>query len=928
MVPALFAAHTDSIEGEVRFGQFCLNCRTSELSYRGAIQVLLQDECTVMRLAIAAAGSPVPEATLLLASGMLDAVDGADQLWSCVTRLNQSLESCSSGYGYIAHFPHVGFALVVPRNVARGTFGLPQQSKAVIGRDDIAERIRSKLGQHRFVTIVGAGGIGKTTVAAMVATRLAAEFPDGVCFIDASPLAEPRLLPNALAQALGVAVAAGGVLACLSAFLRYKKVLVILDSCEHLIGAAADLAEHLLGAASQLVLLATSREPLMASGEWLLRLGAIGLPPLSGNLCGAQALEYPAVQLFVERARQHITNYVLDDDSAGKVSALCHRLDGIPLAIELAAARLPLLGLGALLEQVEYRLLAGDSSIRSAKGRHETLGAMLDWSYDLLPQNQQRALIRLSVFRGEFTLAAAVSVLTGDDEASRHDSAECVIELLMKSLLSAREDGAAYRYRLLDTTRGYAAAKLDALGERRQQQTRHARYLCTLMHAAEEDWLVLPREQWLNTYRMWIDDIRVALDWTLAPGEDAELGAALVLATFPLGHQASLTAEFSDRVAHALTVVEPSGLTATLLQIQQYSLTCNMKSFLDPRNCSLVAAVHAVEHADANSALVKYRTSLRASVWAASFIPGDFPAALQQVESMREQAEAEGDWLADITARRMQAQSLHFLGRHAEAQVQAEFVLANAWRRIPLVGSPAQLDVRVSMRIVLARVAFMSGNLAQAAQLSSDALEYAAGDTAAAQAQALALCAIPIAFWTGDHLAAQQLVRRLNEHAQSYSLPMWAGWAHIYRQVIASLEGDEVALAELLSSSGNSLDHTQRDHLVTFGMQLLAPDSVERVESGTVGWCTAELLRAQAERHVARGEHAAGSPLLFRALETARAQGALSWELRAATSLASLWQGQNRGAAGRALLEPLMARFSDSTDFADLRRAHQVLSKC
>lgn len=911
-----------------RFGHFRLNSQSGELSYRGKKQQLPKEQCIVMHLVLAAGGSAVREDALLVALGRLDAADGLDHLWACVTLLNNAIYACSAGYGYVAHFPLEGFALVIARARAREVLGLPPSSKNVIGREDVAERVQAKLIEHRFVTIVGPGGIGKTTVAGMVTLGLGSTFPDGVCFIDAAPLAEPRLLPNALAQALGVSVVAGAVQKCLAAFVKDKEILVVLDSCEHLIGEAAALAEQLLQAAPNLKVLATSREPLMASGEWLLHLGEIGLPPLSGGLIAAKALEYPAVQLFVERVREHNPDFVLDDGSAAHVCSLCHRLDGIPLAIELAAARLELLGLEGLIDQVSYRLLVQQGTVRSAQARHETLSSMLDWSYDLLPWKEQQALIRLSVFRGEFTLLAAVSVLADDEAGADDDSAECVFELLMKSLLSFRDDAGVGRYRLFDTTRAYAAAKLDAVGERGQQQYRHARCLCELMRSAHADWLEMPREQWLSTYRGWIDDIRVAVDWAFAPGGDPELGATLILAAFPLAHQVSLTAEFADRVAHAISIVEPGSMTSTLLQIQKYALTCNVNSALDPENSGLNAAVLAAEHAEVSSPLYQYRTFLRASQWAASFLPGDFPAALQQVESMRQQAAAAGDCLADIVGRRMHAQSLHFLGRDKEAQVQAEFVLANARRRIPLVGSPAQLDTRVSMRIVLARIAYIRGNITLASQLCHEALRYAADDTAAAQAQVLSLCAIPIAIWSGDEIAARQLVHRLGEHAQTYSLHMWSGWADLYRDVVASIAGDEHATARILNVGVSALHNTQRDHLATFSPHLLAPDSLARAEGGMVGWCAAEVFRANAAIHLKRGERASASALLFRALQTARTQAALYWELRAASSLANLWHQDGRGTEGRALLEPLLGRFPSGSDTSDLRRAQALLAAC
>lgn len=949
-------------EPELRAGPFDFDGAGARF---GGVLLALAPDCLALLRATAAATAagpaaavaPVPTGQLLAAIGQRgvwrvqpSAVDsdaeGTRALWSCVSRLNAVLAACSVDAGYVAHFHREGFALLLPRAEAgqppglQGLQGLPVRLSTIIACDDIGARIRARLLQHRLVSIVGAGGMGKTTIACRVAAGLAGQFADGICFVDLAPLADPRLLANVLAQALGIAAAPGAALASLAAFLREKQLLIVMDSCEHLVAAAADLAEQLLRAAPRLSLLVTSREPLLATGEWLYRLGAMRLPPKTGTLNAARALAFPAVQLLVERARERQPGFVLDDAGAALAGALCHRLDGIPLAIELAAARLEHLGLAHLSEQLGQYLLNAVSGRRSAAARHRTLGAMIDWSFDLLPPREQQALLKLSVFRGEFTLAAADSLLSEAtlDGAAIGDGADCVLELLSKSLVSQRAEGSLHRYRLFDTTRAYAAAKLDAVS-RRGLLERHARFLCALLAQAEDDWLVMGRLDWLSTYKIWIDDIRVALGWTFgraddqadAPAQpDLALGNALVIASFPLGHQASLTAEFGEYVGHAMSLAPRSSDTATLLYSQLYALICNVNAAIDPEHSGLAAAARTADMAAEGNPLARYRTSLATSMWAADFIPGNFPAAGVRADITRLHADNRGDRMGALVARRMQAQSLHFLGRQAEARSHAEHVLANAWRRIPLVCSPSQVDVRVSMRAIIARIAWIGGRPAEALEVASEALRHAGADTAVALAQALAISSIPLALWSGDIARARQLVQRLSSHAGAYSLHMWMAWAAFYVDVMrATAESPDAgaSAARLCVPAARQLELMPRDHMVTFSTALLATDCIERVAHGTVGWCAAEMQRALGERHLREGRIVEATSRFEQALATARSQGALAWELRAATSLAGLWARQARGGPARALLEPLLGLFTDGAPSADLQRARLLLDQ-
>src|SRR5262249_34527562 len=384
-----------------------------------------------------------------------------------VAALRRALGDGQAGRRYVANIPGRGYRFVAPISLsaeqqseapppsrAMLTHDLPAPPTAMLGRDDIVDKLISELPQRRFITLVGPGGIGKTTVALAVADRSTALYPDGVRFVDLAPLTDPLLVPSALALVLGLAIRSDNPIPGLVDSLRDREMLIVLDSCDHVIDAAALLAEEVLRAAPGVHLLATSREAMRAEGERVQRLGPLGVPAATADLTAAEALAYPAVQLFVERASESLDTFELTDANAAVVADVCRRLDGIALAIELAAGRVNAFGvpgLAALLND-RFRLLAGGR--RTALPRHQTLSATLDWSYEHLPETERVVLRRLAVCAGGFTLAAAQAIAAGTDiDAGTID--ELVANLVAKSLVTADIGDGGVHHRLLETTPAY-----------------------------------------------------------------------------------------------------------------------------------------------------------------------------------------------------------------------------------------------------------------------------------------------------------------------------------------------------------------------------------------------------------------------------------------------------------------------------------------
>src|SRR5438067_1721427 len=441
-------------------------------------------------------------------------------------------------------------AVQVPA-ATRPPTNLAEPVSELIGREVEFEEILGLAAAHRLVTLTGAGGIGKTRLGLEVARHLLPKFADGVWVIELAPLSDPDFVPVTVATALGLDLTDNVVSPeRVANALASKQLLLVLDNCEHLVGAAASMAEALLRANPAARVIATSREPLRAEGECLYRVPPLAVPA-EGGRDAEDPLRYGAVRLFVARARAAAPHFSADGQVAAVIAAICRHLDGIPLAIELAAARTNTLGVEELASRLDdcFDLLTGGR--RTALPRHQTLRATLDWSYQLLPELERVVLRRLAIFAGGFTLQAASTVAAIGEIASA-DIVDCAANLVAKSLLAADLGGATGWYRLLETTRAYALEKLTQSGEFEQVARRHAECCRDIFERAEVELQTRPASEWLAAFGRRIDNLRAALDWAFSPTGDAAIGVALTIAAVPLWVQLSLVQECRARVERAL----------------------------------------------------------------------------------------------------------------------------------------------------------------------------------------------------------------------------------------------------------------------------------------------------------------------------------------------------------------------------------------
>ena len=423
-----------------------------------------------------------------------------------------------------------GASVTVGPWVSASSAILPLAPTSFVGRETELDEIAALLRERRMVTVTGAGGVGKTQTALHAASALADADDVPVCFVGLAPIANPALVVAAIASTLGVQeMPDRPLLDTLLAYLKNKPLLLILDNCEHVITQAAIVADALLSACPRVRILATSRESLRAVGEYNYRLPTLSFPSpeVAGEIRATDASAYGAIVLFTDRAGAADQRFGLTDENAPVVAEICRRSDGIPLAIELAAARVNQFSLKVIAEKLDdrFRILTGGS--RTALPRQQTIRATIDWSYDLLSAPERQVFERLSVFAGGCTLDAATTVC-GGDEASRDDVFELLSSLIEKSLLLADLERHEPRYRLLESFRQYARERLVIRGEDRIIANRHA---LAYMEAAERLGPMrdsVPHEVWIAQPREELDNWRAAVQWSLIDGADVPLGQRLV----------------------------------------------------------------------------------------------------------------------------------------------------------------------------------------------------------------------------------------------------------------------------------------------------------------------------------------------------------------------------------------------------------------
>jgi predicted ATPase/DNA-binding winged helix-turn-helix (wHTH) protein len=820
---------------------------------------------------------------------------------------------------------------------------VPVGGSALIGRNVSKQHLLDVLSAYRVVTLIGPGGIGKSVLALEVARSLFSTFGGDCWFVELASLADSAFVPSTVASVSGLEMGGSEIsVESVARAIDGERLLLILDNCEHLVDAAADFAEALVRMCPNVSVLATSREVLRIEGEYVYRVPPLDVPPQHPE--EADINEYSAVQLFVARLIALDSGFSARTEGLPLIASICQRLDGIPLAIEFAAARAATLGIQQIADLLNDRFSLLTAGRRTALPRHQTLRATLDWSYELLPDWERMLLRRLAIFAGGFTVEAATAVIT-DADATTSIVAEGIASLVAKSLVALEVSVPSGRWHLLETIRAYALEKLVESGEAKRVARRHAEFFRDLLVRVPSPTQPQSVDE-APDYTQEIDNIRAALDWAFSSDGDHSIGVALTVASLPLWFQLSLLAECRRRVNAALANLPTSLHTSSRAAMQLHAaLGFALLSTAGPKQETDAAFTNALAIAE-QLGDIDYQLRVLWGMWTQRFNNGENRVARSIAERFLSLADHASERSDRLVGERLMGTALHYLGEQASARSYLENVLKNyaaTWTQKHI--SRFHFDQRVLARAVLARVLWVQGFPEQATSVARANLDEAiAGGHRLSICYALAEAACPVVLMSGELALAEQSIATLIDLATSRALTFWGSWGRCLEGALLIRRG--------APKNGSRILRAAIDALSEMGWALRVPDFLGILAEGLADsgqmaeaaatiemalakserdgelWCFAELLRIKAELMLRdNGGLAAdlAERAFLQALALARQQGALYWELRAASSLASLMATQGRNEESRQVLTPVYDRFTEGFETADLRRARTML---
>lgn len=877
-----------------------------------------------------------------------------------VSKLRQALGDGIGGARYITTLSGQGYCFVGTitrpslsehRSVDRRDAGairiapsnLPLRSSAIIGRSEDVARLHQQIASHRFVTIVGPGGIGKTTVAVELGHQLGGSFSNGVLFVDFGLLSEPHLVPIAVASMLGLSVQSDDPTPGLLAYLRSRHILLIFDTCEHLIDAVATLATRIFEAAPQVCVLATSREPLQIEGERIHRLTSLASPPDNVTTTVDIVRAYPATQLFVERAAASGAGLEFSDDDAAVIADICRRLGGVALAIELAARRVEAFGLRQIGLQLDQSLPLSWKGARSAPPRQRTLQDTLEWSYRLLADQERKVLRGLAIFVGDFTMEAALAVVTSDslNEACVF---EAVDSLVAKSMIAPRPTGGMMRYRLLDTTRAYAL-DISNPGERAALARSHADYYrLWLEQAPAAKGIILRRGLECAGHFAALNNVRAALDWSFGQEGDVAIGVDLVAAMAPVFLAMSLLSECHRWSERALAAMDSAAHGGPKEMHFQAALGVSVMFTRGGKETARVALTRSFELAEAGGDGFEALQVL-GPLQMFYLRSGDFIAASHYAARCEEIADRLEDPVAMMIARCVLGMSLHFRGQYGAARAKLEAAVRDAPSAQRTTTVYIGFECRLLASAVLARTLWLQGYPALAMERARWTVKEAAEDDHSVTLCIALIWAISVALWVGDADTATEYADWLVSVAEAHSLAPYLAVGHTYCAILdrpigaANEDGVERlkrGLGELAASSYAMLNTPFSLALVEAfrdagrldeGLELLEA-ILGQVQANGDAYFMPELLRVKSGLHLAASPSrlSDAEKCLVAALDVSRQQGAHSWALRAGIDLAHMLAGRGQQDAARSLLEPLCQQVIDGEDTLDVRAAREMLA--
>jgi predicted ATPase/DNA-binding winged helix-turn-helix (wHTH) protein len=957
-----------SDSGIASFGPFTLSPSARSLEREGVSVVLGGRALDILIVLVERAGQVVSHKELIARVWRGLVVDPGN-LRVHMTGLRKALGEGRGTPRYIANVPGQGYCFVAQvrretptaqntqtpdyqRDATGRRLVLPPALARMVGRDEAVRAIVSDLIADRFVSIIGPGGMGKTTVAVRVAHAMVEEFGGAVCFVDISSVAEPGLVAATIASTLGLTVQNQDVVSALLQCLQTLRVLLILDNCEHVIDATATLAERIFQHAPGVHILATSREALRAEGEHAYWLPPLPSPPPTIDIRAADALAFPAVKLFMDRVAASGSRFELRDADAAMVADICGRLDGIALAIEIVAARVGAYGIEATARLLDKRLGLHWPGRRTAPSRHRTLQALLDWSYASLEDSERRMLRRLSILVGTFTMEAAQAIAC-ERALDKSRAIDTVDSLVAKSLVSAVNSATGVtRYRLLETTRAYALERLDESGETQTVAHGHAKYFASLLHG--EGRTISPVEgdceSTLSSHLL--GNVREALEWCFGGNEanpaepgtrssscDPTLGIGLAAGAMPILMGLSLLNECQKWSAMALTMLADTERGTLQEMVLQEARAISSTWALGDNDGARAAITRALEIA---RSLGERSRRLRLLVAMHVFLIriGDIGTSLAVAEEFDSTAREDMDTSYSVMSDWLLGSSHHFKGNQAEAlrHFQRSFE-----RATPLNLKVFGLDYRVRALVTFDRALWLSGSPDRALEVAQEAIHEAETLGSALNVCFSLLYTAPVFLWCGDHSAAKDVLDKLMAHPNWYALPSVHATAHALKGELLVRTGKVQCGIQLLCSAlvtmrgeRQTLFLARASCVYAEGLNIIGQhqeaftvisDAIVEAVDGSETTHLPELLRIQADILLALPEkdESKAESCLMQALTVAREQSALAWELRISMTLARVRARQGRVDEARHLLSSAYRRFTEGFETADLQAARRAL---
>ena len=845
-----------------------------------------------------------------------------------------------TGQGYCFVAPVAREAAVVratrvpeyPCEAARQRLVLPAVLKRMVGRDEAVRIIAADLIADRFVTLIGPGGMGKTSVAVAISHAMLEEFAGAVCFVDIGAITDPKLVATTVAATLGLTIQTDDVVPALILCLRTLRILLVLDNCEHLIDASATFAERLFQEAPGVHILATSREAMRVEGEHAYWLPPLESPPSGGGVSAIAALQFSAVKLFLERAAASGCRFELSDADAPIVAGICERLDGVPLAIEFAAARVAAHGIAGTADLLKSRLGLHWPGRRTALPRHQTLHALLDWSYAVLTASERQVLGQLSIFVGPFTLEAAHAIAS-EGESNESHVVDVVDSLVAKSLVSAVTANETPRYRLLETTRVYAMEKLEESGEKRVIALRHARYFASVL--GRIDIRVSLGARVLGEH---LGSARAALEWAFGSG-DASLAIDLTLGSVPIFVELSLLNECHKWSSAALLLFDDTMRGSRQEMMLQEAVAVSSTWARGDGDDVRAAITRALEIANTRGDTAT-RLRLLAGLHMFLLRISDARASLTVAEELENAARGTKDASYNVIADWLLGCSHHFMGNQTLARQYLQKGLA--WPghlNAQLFG----LDYRLRALVVFQRVMWLAGFPNRALEVGREAIHEAEASNKPVNICFACLYTAPVFLWCGELRAAHDVLEKLMTHPNWHALPSLHATAFALQGELFIQQGEASHGLSLLSfavsmmrADRQTIQLARANCALAEGLAIAGQlnealavinSAVAETERGCEISQLPELLRVQADVLVSMPstDEVLAEAAVMRALTEGSRQGSLAWELRAAMTIARLRSKQGRDQEGRTVVSSIYARFTEGFETRDLKAARELM---